>query len=130
MRPLLLCEVSTTAAFEALARAAAAAADDDEKEADGKAREEELDVENDRDRNRVVNVITFTDGLGGGSAPKAIDGIAPPYPAPQRCAVTGLPAGCTDPAAHGSGATEPVEQYVPAGHSAHWPGADRFVNGP
>ena len=41
----------------------------------------------------VQNLITFVDT----PLPKCIDGIAPPHPAPQRCAVTSAPAKYLDP---------------------------------
>ena len=41
----------------------------------------------------VINTVTFVDT----PVPKAIDGIAPPYPPPQRCAVTSAPAKYIDP---------------------------------
>ena len=41
----------------------------------------------------VVNSITFVDT----PLPAAIDGIAPPYPVPQRCSVTSAPAKYLDP---------------------------------
>jgi vacuolar protein sorting-associated protein 72 len=46
-----------------------------------------------RNGDEVVNTITFVDA----PVPSCIDGIAPPYPAPQRCAVTHQPAKYLDP---------------------------------
>ena len=42
----------------------------------------------------VQNTVTFTDA----PIPAAIDDVVPPYPQPQRCAVTGAPAKYRDPA--------------------------------
>ena len=46
-----------------------------------------------RNGDSVINTVTFVET----ALPKAIDGIAPPYPAPQKCAVTGAPAKYLDP---------------------------------
>ena len=41
----------------------------------------------------MINTVTFVDT----PIPAAIDGIAPPYPVPQRCAVSAAPAKYLDP---------------------------------
>uniref|UniRef100_A0A7S3AQ94 Vps72/YL1 C-terminal domain-containing protein n=1 Tax=Haptolina ericina TaxID=156174 RepID=A0A7S3AQ94_9EUKA len=46
-----------------------------------------------REGDSVVNTITFVEC----NVPSSIDDIAPPYPVPQRCAVTGLAAKYYDP---------------------------------
>ena len=46
-----------------------------------------------REGNSVISTVSFVDH----PVPSAIDGIAPPYPTPLRCAVTGLPAKYRDP---------------------------------